>query len=119
MSKEVELKRKQIKLAEKNLRKAINEDYKEIKKGNYAKDLKEYAGKDLSSIKVIMENGTIKTFEGLEILEVTDKGYLNISDFDWGLLKYDSKEKAYVHWYHFSKSVWHIKGFFDIEVCDE
>ena len=119
MSKEVELKRKLVNLAEENLKKAINEYHKAVKKGNYLKDLNDYAGKDLSSIKVIMKDGEIKTFDGLEILKVTDSGYLEISDFDWGLLKYDSEEKAYVRWYHFSKSVWHIKGFFDIEVYDE
>ena len=71
------------------------------------------------AIKVILDNGEVESFGGYEIMEVTDDGHLNISDFDWGLLNYDSEEKAYVQWYHFQKSVYRIKGFFDIEVRDE
>lgn len=118
MSKESELKQ-QINIARENLKQAIDKYYQWIKEGNYAKDLKEYAGKELKSIRVILDNGEVEFFGGYEIMNVTDDGHLSISDFDWGLLNYDSEEKAYVKWYHFRKGVYHIKGFFDIEVEDE
>ena len=118
MSKESELKQ-QIKIARENLKQALDKYYQWMKEGNYTKDLKEYAGKYLISIKVILDNGEVESFCGYEIMKVTDDGHLNISDFDWGLLNYDSEEKAYVQWCLFQKSVYHIKGFFDIEVRDE
>lgn len=118
MSKESELKQ-QIEIAGENLKQAIDKYYQWVKEGNYTKDLKEYAGKKLKSIKVILDNGEVEFFDGYEIMYVTDDGHLSISDFDWGLLDYNSKEKAYVQWCHFQKSVYHIKGFFDIEVQDE
>lgn len=118
MSKESELKQ-QINIARENLKQAFDKYYQWMKEGNYTKDLKEYAGKELKSIRVILDNGEVDFFGGYEIMNVTDDGHLYISDFDWGLLEYDSEEKAYVQWYHFQKSVYHIKGFFDIEVEDE
>lgn len=116
---ELKKRKEQIRLAEENLKKVIDDYYDFIKKGNYITDLTEYAGKELSEIKVVMENGDIIELNCFEILEVTDDGHLNISDYNWGLLKYEPEENIYVRWrYHF-KNVWNIKGFFDISVRNE
>lgn len=110
-----------IEVAKENLKKAVEAYYAEVIKGNYTKDLSMYAGKKISSIKVIMDNDKIETFcdDVLDFIKVTADGYLYISDYNWGLLNYDSKKKTYIYSYHYTETPWNIKGFFDIEVRDD
>ena len=108
-----------LKLAEEELKKAIDDYYDFIKTGNYITDLTEYAGKRLSEIKLVMENDDIFELGGLEDIRVDEDGRLDVNDYDWGLLRYSPREDTYVRYRLSLELICNIKGFFDISVYNE
>ena len=75
----------------------------------------DYKGIDIAKITLVLGDGTTDSFiDCYDILEITDEGRFNLSDYESGLIEWNSKKNYYERVFCGSAKKMDIIGFFDL-----
>ena len=86
-------------------------------------ELAKYKGKEVSHIILVerREDGTLDTkyMYNDEMFSVDDRGHLDYSSYNCGVMDYDEDIDKYVEWYHYRRTEHDYVGYLEIEFEDD
>ena len=88
-----------------------------IKEKKYITDFSGFEDKEIVSITAINSKGK-EVFVPTDDLIFIKNGRLKFSSTDGGIVNWDKEQKAYIHYFHHSKTKLDIIGFIDIKFED-
>lgn len=83
-------------------------------------ELKKYKNKCIKEIDIIYDNQDFNHFNSLfyDFVETDEKGNFYLSDYNFGLIIYDEKEKSYFHHYLGSATKINIIGYSNLVLAN-
>ena len=76
--------------------------------------LKKYADKDINSIRIVLDNGSITLYNYGDFIEIDENGYFYYSDDNNGIVAFDETNNKYYSSYWGRTQELNIVGFYDL-----